>query len=268
MTITVTEKQRSRELTVGSRASAELLYTIRGTADDAEAQSELASASPLYYNGLPRKTLRVSPVFVDINNPDASIWDGTVSYARDVRPETGESVFSFDTGGGTQHITQSLSTVGMYVPAGGTARDYKGAIGYANGTVNGCDITVPVFNWSETHYLSDATVDSAYIATVYSLTGKVNDATFKGFAAGEVLFLGASGSKRGSDDWEITFRFAASPNISNRTIGDITGINKGGWEYLWVIYADLPGPDGPVKYPRQVNVERVYEYGDFSLLGI
>ena len=32
-----------------------------------------------------------------------------------------------------------------------------------------------------------------------------------GLAAGECLFLGASGSKRGEDDWEIAFRFAASP---------------------------------------------------------
>jgi len=55
---------------------------------------------------------------VDINNPDGCIWDGTVSYARETRPEKGESVFSFDTGGGTQHITQSLSTVGKHAAPG------------------------------------------------------------------------------------------------------------------------------------------------------
>ncbi len=56
----------------------------------------------------------------------------------------------------------------------------------------------------------------------------VNNASWKGFAAGECLFLGASGSKRGSDDWEITFRFAATPNKTGLTVGDIVDINKKG----------------------------------------
>jgi hypothetical protein len=54
----------------------------------------------------------------------------------------------------------------------------------------------------------------------------VNDSGFKGFAAGECLFLGAAGTKRGSGDWEIGYRFASSPNVTGLTVGDITGINK------------------------------------------
>ena len=63
-------------------------------------------------------------------------------------------------------------------------------------------------------------------------------AGFSRLAAGECLFLGASGSKPGADDWEITFRFAASPNRTGITVGDIAGISKKGWEYLWVRCAD------------------------------
>jgi hypothetical protein len=66
----------------------------------------------------------------------------------------------------------------------------------------------------------------AYKLTVFALTGRVNNSAFKGFAAGECLFLGAAGTKRASGDWEITFRFAASPNVTGLTIGDITGIDK------------------------------------------
>jgi len=86
----------------------------------------------------------------------------------------------------------------------------------------------------------------------------------------ECLFLGAAGAKRGSGDWEITFRFAASPNVSNLTIGAITGIDKKGWEYLWVRYADQvdDGAKALVKRPVAAYIERVYEYGDFNLLGI
>jgi len=268
MPVVVEEKLESRELTAGDSATAELLYTIRGTADDAEAQSELASVSPLYHSGLPRKTLRVSPVFVDVNNPDGCIWDGTVSYARDVRPETGESVFSFDTGGGTQHITQSLATVGKHAAPGQAAPDFGGAIGVTRDSVEGVDITVPVYNWTETHYLDDVYVTGSYKVTLFHLTGKVNQQTFRGFEPGEVLFLGASGSKRGEGDWEITFRFAASPNRWNLAVGQIAGIRKRGWEYLWVRYVDDEDEGVLVKRPAAVYVEQVYEYGDFRRLGI
>ena len=101
-----------------------------------------------------------------------------------------------------------------------------------------------------------------------TLTGKVNGATFKGFAVGEVLFLGASGSQRGNDDWEITFRFAASPNRWNLAVGYISGIRKRGWEYLWVRYADAEDEGVLVKRPVAAYVEQVYEYGDFRQLAI
>ncbi len=85
-----------------------------------------------------------------------------------------------------------------------------------------------------------------------------------------MLFLGASGTKRGGGDWEITFRFAASRNRTNLTIGDITGISKKGWEYLWVRYADAEDANAKalIKKPVAVYVEKVYEEGDFGLLGI
>jgi len=117
------------------------------------------------------------------------------------------------------------------------------------------------------HSIPDADVNKA---AYFALTGKVNNASWKGFAAGEVLFLGVSGSKRGEDDWEITFRFAASPNRTNIQIGNITVASKKGWEYLWVRYADVEdgGSNTLVKQPVAVYVEKVYEEGDFSALGI
>ena len=172
--------------------------------------------------------------------------------------------------GGTQHITQSLQTVGSYAPPGKQAPDFKGAIGVTHDSVEGVDITIPVYNFSETHYIATAAVTGAYKAALFNLTGKVNDGAFRGFAIGEVLFLGASGSKRGEDDWEITFRFAASPNVTGLTIGDITGIDKKGWEYMWVRYADAEDAAAKaiVKKPVAVYVEKVYETGDFAGLGI
>lgn len=129
---------------------------------------------------------------------------------------------------------------------------------------------VPVYNFSETHYIDAALMTGAYKAALFFLTGAVNNAPFRGFAAGEVLFLGASGSKRGQDDWEIRFRFAASPNVTGLVVGSITGINKRGWEYLWGRYADAEDTAAKalVKRPVAAYVEQVYPYGDFSGLGI
>jgi hypothetical protein len=173
-----------------------------------------------------------------------------------------------DTGGGTQHITQSRATVSKHAPAGETAPDFKGAIGVTTDSVEGTDITIPIFNFAETHYVPTAAVTDGYKLALFSLTGKANDAAFRGFQAGEVLFLGASGSKRGKDDWEITFRFAASLNITGLGVGDIVGIDKKGWEYLWVRYADAEDENVLVKQPIAAYVEQVYQEADFSGLGI
>jgi len=69
------------------------------------------------------------------------------------------------------------------------------AIGVTDTGVEGVEIVVPVYNFSETHYLPDGQVTQGYKLTLFGLTGKVNNGSFRGFAAGEVLFLGASGSK-------------------------------------------------------------------------
>lgn len=104
---------------------------------------------------------------------------------------------------------------------------------------------------------------------MYRLTGKTNDAAWRGFAAGEVLFQGVSGSYRSGDDVvELTFRFAASPNRTNINVGGITVSSKKGWDYMWVRYADNVDGDNIVKQPVAVYVERVYEEGDFGGLGI
>jgi hypothetical protein len=113
---------------------------------------------------------------------------------------------------------------------------------------------------------------------LYALTGKVNSTgfwiTIRGdryqFAAGECLFLGASADESTASDFvDITYRFAASPNRTGITVGDITGISKKGWEYLWVRYADAEDATAKaiVKKPVAAYVEKVYEVGDFSAIG-
>ena len=273
MPITVQEKFESR---AGDNSSIDLIYVIDGTNDDVAARSALASNAPSTYAGLVRDddALHVEPV-------GTNLWEGKARYSKSdfQPPQTGEASFSFDTTGGTQHITQSRQTIQKYAPSGQTAPDFGGAIGVTHDSVEGVDINVPAFAFGVTRYIAAASMTSSYIATLYALTGKVNGASFTvnvdgvslTFAAGECLFQGVSGGKRKSEnDWELNFRFAASPNATGLTIGTITGIAKKGWEYLWVRYADAEdtGAKAIVKKPVAVYIEKVYDDGNLNSLGV
>jgi hypothetical protein len=88
-----------------------------------------------------------------------------------------------------------------------------------------------------------------------------------------VLFMGASGARRGTDPddrYEITYKFAASPNQDGMSVGGISGIQKRGWDYLWVQYGDDVDPTAKVliKKPIAVYVEQVYPFASFAGLGI
>lgn len=275
MPFTVEERDTSRAITTGANPAVELRFVVRGTGGDVQndegALAALEGDAPADFLSLPRRDVRIEP-----SGP--GLWDGEASYAplqdESEPPQQGESVFTFDTGGGTQHITHSLATVGTFPAPGQTAPSFQGAIGVTADSVEGVDIVVPVFQFTETHVLPDASVTDAYKNTLMIMTGRVNSDAFRGFAAGSVLFLGAAGTKRGSPsgdgDWEITFRFAASANLSAITVGPITGISKKGWEYLWVRYEDTEdaGAQSIVKRPVAAYVERVYLELPFTILGI
>jgi hypothetical protein len=268
MTPTVEELYDGRNETVEGTitpktVATEIAYVVQGVTDSDSALSTALANIPTTNGALVRKNVVLEEQQAE------SAWRVVARFAdRDIPAETGESIYSFDTTGGTQHITQSITTVGRYGPE--ASNQLGGAIGYDGERVTGVDITVPVFAFTETHYLPDSTVDGAYKGTVFRLTGKVNDASFKGLAAGECLFLGASGTKRGEEDWEITFRFAAAPNKTGVSVGDIGAIDKKGWEYLWVQYGDAVDDivNRLVQKPIAAYVEQVYEEADFSALGI
>jgi hypothetical protein len=265
------ERYDSPRVVWGTNPTTELIY-IAASADLDQIYATALQTTPDYVihptgEKLWRGQIACSPIH-------DSHYEVIVRYERitqdQIAPATGGSTFSFETGGGTSHITNSLETIAAYAPPGLTAPDFKGAIGVTDDAVEGADITTPVYQFAETHYIADASVTDQYKGSLFALTGRTNDDAWRGFAAGEVLFLGATGTRRTADDWEITFRFAASPNVTGMTIGEITNITKGGWEYLWIRYqSTIDGTaNAVVKRPRAVYIERVYYSGDFSGLGI
>ena len=254
----------------GFLTQAEVPYLVFGVEEELDALNAVREASPEKLENLRRQTLEISErinqnTFKVQVSYEVDVFDG-IDGSNDPEPN-----FAFDTGGGSKHINQSLATVSV-TPSG--APDYGGAIGVdGDGNVNGIDITMPVMNFSETHYFRASKVSTAYKKRLAELTGTVNDGKFKGYDPGEVLFLGASGTRQGKhsdDDWEITFRFAVSPNRKNLKVGDLIVKEKLGWDYLWVRYADDISKDRKslVKKPEAAYVERVYQAADFGGLGI
>lgn len=254
----------SRDVTRGQNPKATLRYVIRGTDQYDTAIGLLGTTAPVRFDLLPRLSYRIIPV-----GPE--IWFGEAYYGYFAsQASSGVSVFKFDTGGGQQHITQSISTIQRYARAGQTAPNFMGAIGVSANSVDGVDIVVPVYNFSIVKYEGAAAINDTYKNTLYNLTGTVNGGSWKGYAAGEVLFRGAAGSMRKGGDWEMEYVFSASPNRTGIAIGDITGIAKKGWEYLWVQYLDDvdAAAKSLIKRPHSVHIEQVYPSGDFSDLHV
>jgi len=247
-----------------------LTYLIEGHETEQGALTELLATAPTLYNYLQRDTAACRVEWHAIGTGgDVQVFLGYAEYRRKARKETGDTTTQFEVGGATEHITQSISTISK-TPVSGTAPDHKGAIGVdEKGNIAGVDIVAPQLRFSKTYYIAAAAVTDAYIRTLAGLAAHVNDATFMGFAAGEVLFIGARGSQRGEEDWEITFDFAASPNKTNISIGGVITVPaKKGWEYLWVQYETIEDPTAKklTRRPIAAYVEKVYDTGDFGAL--
>lgn len=274
-TARVEEAYGEREETINAKGDVtevEIPYLVFGVADESAA---LAAARPKVktVGGMTLESIEV------VERINGDTWKVKAVYEADEDGESSDtdigdedaSVFAFDTGGGTMHLNQSIKTDGKYP---NDAPDFAGAIEVDNeGNVNGVDVTMPVLNFTETHVMAGSRVSTSYKKTIAALTGTVNRSSFRGFSAGEVLFLGASGTKRSkksSAPWEITFRFAVSPNKSGLKVGDIQVSRKYGWDYLWVRYADKVAEGGKnvVKKPVAAYVEQVYPEGDFGNLGL
>jgi hypothetical protein len=280
MALTWIEDGDSRQATIvrkGKKATSSYKksWKVFGTQDDTALHADInakISASYAYwqYPGVGDMQLRAESYSVSYLGDDA--WQVQVDYVKE-GAEYGTDPLkrsrSFDTTGGTQHITQAFSETKY----GTNAPDQQKAIGVDENGVNGVDIVVPQLQWTETYDVPNAYVTDGYIRGVSSVTGCTNISEFRGFDAGEILFVGCTGSQewddqKGRGPWTLSFRFIASRNTTNQTIGGVTGITKKGHEYLWVRYESASEGNVLIKKPKAVYVNQVYSEASFSILGI
>lgn len=197
---------------------------------------------------------------VRVNRSAFNQWMVEVPYGP--RPnETGEWTWSFDTTGGTVHITQAKEELRRYPTA--TAPNQLGSIAVDGNEVKGVEIIIPAMkiNVEYSHPLGVMTLARAKFLA--NITGTTNNDTFLSFAPGEVLFLGANGSDGTTADAKVGYQFAMATNVTGQTIGSIAGVAKRGWEVAWIRYHDTitvaDSKDQPTRVAKHVYVDRVYE---------
>ena len=251
----------------GDVIEAEIPYFVFGVPDEQTALEKVRATAPAKQDDLVLQKVELAERINKDTFKVRAIYGDDPENERD--QDDDDTNFTFDSSGGTMHMDVSLETKGKF-PA--DAPDFKRAINVDNeSSVNGCEIVMPTFQFTETRTVKAVKVNASYKRRIAELTGTVNAAAFKGFDPGEVLFLGATGSKKGKKrkhPWEITFKFAVSPNKDDLVVGDITVPHKDGWDYLWVKYEDEVSDDKAnlVKKPVAVYVEKVYESKNFILL--
>lgn len=265
------EQFQSRDATYEDAAVTRrtLTYYVDETTDESIAESTAAASLPVIYGPLILKSWQIKRLGLALFEVTAEYVDPD-DPENERKPELNEIEWSFDTTGATTHISQSLSTAGSFARPGLVAPDFKGAINWDGQTVQGTDVPVPSLRLTATARLANGSVTDPYVKELARMTGRKNNAAWKSYAAGEVLFLGATGRQRDSADPTLSFHFEVSENVANLTVGDIVGINKDGQDLLWVYYR--PEEDGAAKalvqQPYAAYVEVIVEEGSFANIGL
>lgn len=163
----------------------------------------------------------------------------------------------------TEQFDQKWSEKKDVTPFGG-GPDMNGAIEFDGEEVKGVQIEVPVMSFEEEHIFLASRITTAKVNDWGNRVGTVSSARFRGFDAGEVFLKGISTRRKGSDLASANFAFAVSPNQKGLDFGDLKGVNKDGWDYLWISFA-RDGADPILKpKPLYAYVHKLYRRTDMN----
>lgn len=239
-------------------------FTVVGTYDEGTALNVAIATSPVYRSGLWRQNITLT---LEGHN----FWRGVVHYGAFQRA-VGQWHLSFDTTGGTLHITISGPSPARYmVNKYGTNAPYteKGPapIGAHGDQIDGCDIVVPALKLTWTFRHPKAFMTLSQIKRLAQVTGMTNKEPWMTFAANELLFLGCTGREGSDTEAEVTYNFVASQNATGLSVGTIGNIAKKGHDYIDIHYKDSTEVVGaetkPIKDVEYVLVHRVYDEINF-----
>jgi len=272
------------EIGFGQNPFRNVPYVITGANTEADAITALLAAAPTTVDALARTNTYT------LTEKGGDVWEGKIAYKpfptqlKDMSPgmgpldpiATGHDAPA-TTASGCLEFSFGVKSEKIYNsgPYGGTDAHYpsgavsqKGFINVGKDSVDGVDRNFPTCRITSSVVYASEDVTSTLWCAIGRLVGKTNQAAFRGFAIGEVMFMGGSLKQRDDGDWNATWEFEISENKTGLSVGTITGIAKKGWQYLWTKYQDGVDTGIPVKIPLAVFVENIYESGDFGLLKI
>lgn len=203
----------------------------------------------------------------DIGN---GTWQVTLVYSLPPQEESNYIQFGIDLGGETIRVTQSLGV--RYSSArtglGLTPPNVRNCIGLTKNSIEGADVVAKGLNFNITRYVPASAWSTGILATLYTLQGNYNNATFYGFAAGEVLFISASaqGSQYGLTS--LTYNFSAKPNANGITDSPFPALYALGHDIIDYLYTKDVDSQYPVQAPVFRYVHQVGYPVNFALLGV
>lgn len=272
MSARVTEVVGQSATLLADNATISRQYKVAGVASDADATLAvrnyliLTLGNPPNLGSLTLDSINTAEEIRGVYNATAN-WR---TFQRRSQPATGETQFNFE---------MSLDPVKVRVPVGGVAifraaeaEEWEPELINDQGdgeAPEGIDVYEPTYEESVTVWGPTAGLTPAYRNALKRCVGKTNSQPFKGWGPGEVLMRGISGTRRGYNDSELTFRWSVRENQFDLTVGEVTGITKGGWQYLWPRYTAITNSSGlVVQTITHVCVATVFRSVDYLQLKI
>lgn len=253
--------------------SGELVYIIRGAADEKEARDKLTEEAPSVYDDKIQDDYKIE----DLKIPGGGYYTGTVTYKAKASgggfPGGGVPTrqIEFSTMGGTKYIQISPHGGVTFNASGWTQRipdavvnaeiDPGGKI-----RVKGAQIPSKLFAFKIKKRFTRGTLTDEVVDLIKGLSDCVNSVAFKGFDPREVNFIGAEGAQSGTDA-DVTFYFQQAKFLTGKVIDGIT-YNAGPFDYVW--FLSQPETSGGVATSKvkEVHVNYVKEQADLNLLPI
>lgn len=258
----------------------EAFWKVSGAADENAALTAAKATIPTSKHSIRLTSLEVSERLAP------SVWTVRATYALDPQDTTSDDTLPpEEVGYSVQMVTsrkmQAMATVGTWLAAGVPQLNFAGRMGVHSDNVaesDGAEYMTPVATMQITHYWALADFPATARANFCKQPACINNDTFRGFAAGELLYGGCRIAKTSAGDagcWRVDFDFLISPNSSNVQLDGFapatpaTPVTKNGWDWLWIwnraaIVSNAATLTAYKQYyPAQVTVNRIYPYVDY-----
>ena len=191
-----------------------------------------------------------------------------------------QPVLSFDSGSGTAHIVRAFAQYKHNGKSGDESAwgedDAAGMVG-SNGMVGdecesaGVDVPCADMRITYTKRMRVAKATSTrFMRACAECSGKVNSDKFMGWKKCELLFLNASfqAALKGEKWTEVSFNFRANPTKEKFVLDGKEIGRKRGWEYVWTRTEDKMVGKKVERNVVGIYKSEVFEYADFSILGL